>query len=413
MAVLYKTGIMDRAADIMFSEAIRSAIQNIRAHRLRSALTMIGILMGTAAIIAVLSTLQGLNEAIKERFESLGGDVLTLVGVDREGQRAKIGVDEMHVLRFDVPDIAIVAANMFIPGRPSYGGRESNDTVNAMTPDFARVHGIHVSSGRDLTDADERERRRVVVIGPTVVESLQLPTDPRGEFIQIQSQWFEIVGVLPKRGRLSGFSYDEVLYIPFATGEAMVPQNLGRVAVHFKVASIEAVEEVRNTAQRAIRSSRGLRSAEADDFRIEAVDSFLEEYRRIARIATAALIGVVSISLLVGGVGVMNIMLMSVTERTREIGILKALGAKRRVIRRQFLLEAIMLSLMGGVVGIVAGVSISDLVASNIPDFPQPYLPWWGLLGAAAFSTLVGIIFGLAPAIKASNLDPIEALRYE
>lgn len=374
---------------------------------------MIGILMGTAAIIAVLSTLQGLNEAIKERFESLGGNVLTLVAVDRDGRRAQIGPADMDVLRFDVPGVETVAANMLVMGRPSYRGRGSDDTVNAMTPDFARVHGIHVSSGRGITYADDRERRRVVVIGPTIIESLQLPADPIGEFIQIESQWFEIVGVLPKRGRLSGFSYDELIYMPFSTGEALATSWLRRVSVHFRVADIEAVDDVRASAQRALRAERGLRPGQPDDFRIEAVDSFLEEYRRMARIATAVLIGVVSISLLVGGVGVMNVMLMSVTERTREIGILKALGAKRRVIRRQFLLEAMMLSLLGGIVGIVVGIVISDVVASNIPDFPQPYLPWWGLLGAAAFSALVGVVFGLAPAIKASHLDPIEALRYE
>ena len=397
----------------MIIEALRSALQNIRAHRLRSALTMVGILMGTAAIIAVLSTLQGLNEAIKERFESLGGDVLTLVGVDRDGRRAQIGQADMDILRFDVSGVERVAANMFVQGEPSYRGRESGDTVNAMTPDFARVHGIYVSSGRGITDADDRERRRVVVIGPTIIESLQLPPDPIGEFIQIESQWFEIIGVLPKRGRLSGFSYDEVLYMPFSTGEALVPSWWRRVSVHFKVSDIDAVDDVRESTQRALRTGRGLQPGEPDDFRIEAVDSFLEEYRRMARIATAVLIGVVSISLLVGGVGVMNIMLMSVTERTREIGILKALGAKRSVIRRQFLLESIMLSLIGGIVGIVVGIAISDIVASSIPEFPQPYLPWWGLLGAAMFSAFVGVVFGLAPAVKASRLDPIEALRYE
>jgi putative ABC transport system permease protein len=399
--------------EAMVSEAIRSALENVKAHRLRSALTMIGILMGTAAIIAVLSTLQGLNEAIKERFESLGGNVLTLVAVDRDGRRAQVGPMDMSVLRFDVPGVETVAANMLIVGRPSYRGRESDDTVNAMTPDFARVHGIYVSAGRGITDADDRERGRVVVIGPTIIDSLMLPADPIGEFIQIESHWFEIVGVLPKRGRLSGFSYDEVIYMPFSTGEALAVSWWRRVTVHFRVSDIEAVDDVRDAALRALRVSRGIRPGQRDDFRIEAVDSFLEEYRRIARIATAVLIGVVSISLLVGGVGVMNIMLMSVTERTREIGILKAVGAKRRVIRRQFLLEAMMLSLMGGIVGIAAGITISDIVASNIPDFPQPYLPWWGLFGAAAFSALVGIIFGLAPAIKASRLDPIEALRYE
>ena len=374
---------------------------------------MVGILIGTAAIIAVLSTLQGLNEAIKDRFESLGGDVLTLVGVDRDGRRAQIGQADMDLLRFDVPGVDMVAANMFIQGKPSYRGRESGDTVNAMTPDFAKVHGIYVSSGRGITDADDRERRRVVVIGPTVIESLQLPSDPIGEFIQIESQWFEIIGVLPKRGRLSGFSYDELLYMPLSTGEALISPWWRRVSVHLKVSDIDAVDDVRESAQRALRTSRSLRPGEPDDFRLEAVDSFLEEYRRMAQIATAVLIGVVSISLLVGGVGIMNIMLMSVTERTREIGILKALGAKRRVIRRQFLLESMMLSLIGGVVGIVAGIAISDIVASNIPEFPQPYLPWWGLLGAAVFSALVGVVFGLAPAVKASRLDPIESLRYE
>lgn len=397
----------------MITEALRAAFENIRAHRLRSALTMIGILMGTAAIIAVLSTLAGLNKAIKERFESLGGDVLTLVGVNRDGRRAQIGSNDMEMLRFDVSGVTMVAASMWVPERPSYRGRETNDTVNAITADFGRVHGIYVDAGRDITDADDRERRKVVVVGPSIIESLQLPSNPIGEFIQVGSHWFEIIGVLPKRGRFSGFSYDEIIYMPFSIGETMTSQWARRASLHFKVASIDTVDDVRDAARYSLRSGRGLRPGEPDDFRIEAVDSFLEEYRRLARIATAVLVGVVSISLVVGGIGVMNIMLMSVTERTREIGILKALGAKRGVIRRQFLLEAVMLSLIGGLVGIMVGMAISGIVASSIPDFPPPYLPWSGLFGAAMFSAMVGVIFGLAPAVKASRLDPIEALRYE
>jgi putative ABC transport system permease protein len=305
----------------------------------------------------------------------------------------------------------IIVANL---GAVTWRTRNVTPQILGTTEDAQSVLGTATRLGRFITASDDQGGRRVVVIGVDVRDKLKLPRDPVGEFVLIGREWFKVVGVLEKRGEIFGFSQDNRAFIPFSVARSLTGTfDEPYMEVSFTVDDIGQVAQVKERALRAVRTTRGIKAGMTDDFEIKAADSFLKQFNQITGTATAVLAGIVGISLLVGGIGIMNIMLVSVTERTREIGILKALGATRRDILTQFLLEAALLSLLGGLIGIVLGLLAGMGIAAMIPDFPPANVPIWVMLAAAGFSALVGVVFGIAPASKAASLDPIEALRYE
>ena len=407
----------------MLWESLRSALASIRAHGLRSFLTTLGIIIGVASVIAVVSLIQGLSHSITSQFEGLGGNSLTIqsdtsLQEAMQGKRNRLTLADFEAIVHHIDGISDVtplfAVNLGGDRMLRYTGTSAFTQVIATRASFQDSRQIYPGSGRFITDADDASRRRVVVIGETVRENLKLPEDPIGEFIEMGGEWFKIVGVTESRGEMFGFSQDDYVIIPFATGMAMSADPLRQdLQISFTVADIEEIEPVKDRVTALLRQLHKLKPGQRNDFKVQTASQLTESFSQVIATVTVVLGGIVSVSLLVGGIGIMNIMLVSVTERTREIGISKALGAKRHHILLQFLIEATVLSLLGGLVGILLGYGLGFGAAKLLPGFPDAYVPWWAVALAFGFSTLVGIIFGLMPAAKAAKLDPIEALRYE
>ncbi|MEZ5463817.1 MAG: ABC transporter permease [Lysobacteraceae bacterium] len=404
-------------------ESLRSALQSIRAHTMRSFLTTLGIIIGVASVIAVVSLIQGLSYSITSRFEGLGSNSLTLRSETPfseaiQGKRNRLTLNDLGAIVHHIDEISDVTP-MFQPtgdfgGTLRYRSTSTVSRVLATRRNFQDSQQIYTEVGRFITDADDRSRRRVAVIGSKLRENLELPDNPVGEFIELGGEWFKVVGMTETRGDMFGFSQDDYAVIPFGTGMAMADDPLRQdIRISFNVTDVAQIDAVRDRITGLLRQLHKLKPGQPDDFKVETASQLTETFSSVIGSVTVVLGGIVGVSLLVGGIGIMNIMLVSVTERTREIGISKALGAKRHHILLQFLIEATVLSLLGGAIGVVLGYGLGFGVAKLIPGFPDAVVPWWAVAVAFGFSTLVGVIFGLMPAAKAARLDPIEALRYE
>jgi len=404
-------------------ESLRSALQSIRAHTMRSFLTTLGIIIGVASVIAVVSLIQGLSYSITSKFEGLGSNSLTLRSETPfseaiQGKRNRLTLRDFEAITHHIDDISDVTP-MFqtggdFGGTIRYRAQSTVSRVLATRRNFQDSRQIYTELGRFITDADDRSRRRVVVIGSKLRENLELPDDPVGEFIELGGEWFKIVGMTETRGEMFGFSQDDYAVIPFGTGMALFSDPLRQdIQISFNVTDVAQIDAVRDRITGLLRQLHELKPGQADDFKVETASQLTETFSSVISSVTVVLGGIVGVSLLVGGIGIMNIMLVSVTERTREIGISKALGAKRHHILLQFLIEATVLSLLGGAIGVAIGYGLGFGVAKLIPGFPDAVVPWWAVVVAFGFSTLVGVVFGLMPAAKAAKLDPIEALRYE
>ena len=401
-------------------EAFRAALTSLMAHRMRSFLTTLGIVIGTASVIAVVSLVQGFSASIKDQFADLGGSTMTLQAENntenfRTGRINNITFDDIDVLRYRVAGVDQVAPMLAVQAAgASYQGRTALPQILATTAEYQLVRASYPQYGRFIVASDDKGGRRVAVIGTQLRDDLQMPENPVGEYFQIGAEWFKVVGMMEQQGEILGFSQDNYALIPFGVGRSLMGNSTNpNLVASFTAENLEEVEAVRERVRRAMRVSRDIEPGEDDDFSVQAADAFVEQFDEIMAMATAVLGGIVGISLLVGGIGIMNIMLVSVTERTREIGILKALGATRRDILVQFLLEAGLLALLGGLIGIVLGFLAGTGLAALIPGFPPAQVPLLAMFAAAAFSALIGVVFGIMPASKAAGLDPIEALRYE
>ena len=404
------------------AEGVRAALSSIRAHAFRSFLTALGIVIGVASVIGMVSIIQGLSFAIGEQLQGLGSNSITVQSYTPlkerlQGRLSRLTQEDLDLISFRIGGIESVTPIMYNQGGQSqvrYGSQTAVAQVLGTTYSYQEVGQYFSQYGRFLSDSDNKTRRRVAVIAEQVREDLALPDDPVGEFIQINGEWLKVIGLPEPKGEILGQNLDNRVMIPYTTMASLQGnQRSPDIQIQLTIADLDEMDTVVELIGRLLRSAHNLQPDEDDDFRIQTAEQLRSTFDTILNNVTVVMAGIVSISLLVGGIGIMNIMLVSVTERTREIGICKAIGAKRHHILLQFLLEALVLCLLGGLVGLAIGYGIGALAASFIPGFPAAYTPLWAVFLAVGFSAVVGIVFGILPAAKAANLDPISSLRYE
>ncbi|MEW6368656.1 MAG: ABC transporter permease [Acidobacteriota bacterium] len=408
------------------AELIRIALRAILANKMRSFLTVLGIIIGVLAVVAVVSIMQGVFQSILGDFEALGGDTMFIrpnweMFQERiEGiRRLQLTYEDAQALARDVPQAKEVCPFVLHSDSIAYHGRHDSSQVVGTMESYSGMYSFYPELGRFLAPMDVAARRKVCVIGQDILDKLALPTQCLGTEIQIGRGSYLIVGVLEKKGARFGQSQDDQVFIPLTTAIVQYGPETARnifigVQVHDAARMDQAVERISNV----LRREHGLRAGATDDFRIFTSEELQRQIKKFTSISTLIVAAIVSITLVVGGIGIMNIMLVSVTERTREIGIRMAVGARRRHILYQFLIESVTLSTLGGVLGLGCGAGLAHLVVwllrSTVAEtFPPAYIPIWVILSSLAFAAFTGAIFGVYPAMKASRLDPIDALRYE
>jgi len=421
-----------RLPNIFLRETLAMALDNVRGNKFRSVLTVLGIVIGVMAAIVVASILTGMRQNIIAIIEEYGTNNIYAfhlstgphTSTDRaERLRKPLTVADADAIRAQagaVEDIAVVADNVGYRGSTfddniTYQGRNYRwGNTSGVTANYADISNVIVKEGRFITEADNDQRRNVVVIGVNAADAL-FPGKAdaiAGTEVRMGGMNFEIIGVLEKR-KNSFFGENEednAVYIPLRTAQKVAPGR-GWLLLIIRERSGE-VNEALTQAEDILRRRRNVKFGDPDNFDIKTADKFVEQFDSIFAMIGLVAIAISSLGLLVGGIGVMNIMLVSVTERTQEIGIRKALGARRRDIVNQFLFEAITLTFLGGMIGVVLAIGTSKLIMFLIPSLPAS-IPTWAVLAGVTVSTGVGLIFGVWPARKASRLDPIECLRYE
>jgi putative ABC transport system permease protein len=403
---------------------MRTALRALRRNKLRSALTMLGIIIGVAAVITMVSIGQGANAAVQEQIRSLGTNLLMVIpgATTSSGARSGWGgvstlnTADAAAIKRECPAVADVSHFRRQVVQVVYGDQNWSTVAQGATPSYQSVRDWPVVAGSFYTQRDEDTANRVVVLGRTIVDHLFGPgEDPVGARVRIKDVPFHVVGVLEAKGQTSwGQDQDDVLLMPFSTAERRVlgTQFVGSVDMIF--ASAVATDEIDAAAKQItalLHERHHIQAGEDDDFTVRSLNDMAKASESASQVMTNLLLSVASISLLVGGIGIMNILLVSVTERTREIGIRMAVGAKSRHILLQFLVEAIVLSMVGGFAGVLLGVATAQLI-SQLAAWPTLLSPV-AVLGSFLFSGAVGVFFGFYPARQAARLDPIAALRYE
>ena len=407
------------------------ALDSVRGHKFRSFLTVLGIVIGVMTAICIASLLTGMRQNIVSMIEEYGTNNIYAfhlstgprTGEDRsERTRKPLTVADAETIKAQAPavdDVAWVAPNVGYGGGPfddniTYQGRNYRwGNTQGVSPNYSDVYNVVLKEGRFITETDDQQRSNVMVIGVNAAEALFPGSEQiAGTQVRMGGYNFEIIGVLEKRkaGFFGENEEDNAVYIPFRTAQKLAPAK-GYLLIVIRGRSGQ-VQEALTQSEEILRRRRHVKFGDPNNFDIKTADKFIEQFDSITAMVGLIAIAISSLGLLVGGIGVMNIMLVSVTERTKEIGVRKAIGARRRDIVRQFLFEAMMLTFLGGVLGVLLAVGASQLLMLLIPSLPAS-IPTWAVVTGLSVSIGVGLIFGVWPARKASRLDPIECLRYE
>lgn len=381
------------------------AFRNLSGNPFRTFLTMLGVIIGVASVIALVAVGQGATARVTEQIQGLGSNLIAVNVVGR-GSQTSLRLQDVEDWA-NLPGIAAVAPEVLGQATVKAGTNSVSVPLEGVTPAFAQVRNLAVTEGRFIADLDLSARNRVVLLGANTAKQLFGSFDPLGQEVTLNGTVFTVVGVLAPKGTTLGASNDDRVLIPLTTAERFL-QSRGVRTVYVQAASSEEVRVAVDSLRRELlRTFRG----DENSFSIFTQEDVLRTIGSVSHTLSLMLGGIAGISLLVGGIGIMNIMLVSVSERTKEIGLRKAIGARRSQILVQFLLESLVLSLVGGFFGVLGGFGIGALLERLLH---VPVLIRWPVIGVATlFSLAVGLVFGILPAVRAANLDPIVALRYE
>jgi putative ABC transport system permease protein len=412
---------------MVFTELLRVALGALWANKLRSGLTTLGNIIGVLTVITVVSIIQGMNRYVTNQIMEHGSDLLM---IDKYGMitsdeeffdalhRKDILVEDAQAIKERCPSIQFVAAITTIPGTVRNRNQVLRDvTLEGETGDYQQIIDIPIEQGRFPTQDDDDHRRFVAAIGSDIKDNLFGPVDPMGRTIKVKNIEVQVIGVAKRKGPFFGNSQDNFVILPISIFQEYLSGRLGRyfssnsVDILAKPKEPKLLENAQDEATLVLRARRHVSPGKPNDFGIMTAQGFVDLFNNFTRVAWIVMVGIASISLVVGGIVIMNIMLVSVTERTREIGIRKAIGARQSDVLKQFLVEAAALGALGGLIGVGLGILSAKVVSLTTP-LPSA-VELWSVLAGLAVAFLVGIIFGLYPAWKAAKMDPIEALRYE
>lgn len=388
-------------------QAIKISFKNITMNKLRAILTMLGIIIGVAAVIALTSLGMGASQSVSEEVSSLGSTTVSVSLSGNSSDEEVVTYDELMSFE-DLSEVEAVAPTVSTSSTLKNGTTSSEGvTVTGINNSYEDVNDITVRSGRSIMDIDLDNRNKVVVLGANVATELFGFSNAVDQTIKIDGTTFKVIGVLEEQGEELSGSVDDQVLIPFTTAQRFIGQTYVTSAT-VKMTSEDTVEIGMAKMEQDLYNQFG---GDETSYSVRNQSSVSDALDSVSNTMTYLLAGIASISLIVGGIGIMNIMLVSVTERTREIGIRKAIGAKKKDIMLQFLIEAVVLSAFGGILGALIGLGSAEVLSSMLDMTMQ--ITWWIVGGSVTFSILIGIIFGIFPANKASNLSPLEALRYQ
>jgi len=397
-------------------EIVKMSFESLLSNKTRSFLSMLGIIIGVATIFAIFTIGQGAQNAVDEQFEGFSVNSVMVFGNRGKGSTgsSKLTTEDAKYVA-DRSDNIIIASGIINGGAGvKYGTEEGNYEISGVDENYIEGTNFELESGRIISSADVKNRERVAVVGSTIVEDLfEEGEEVLGESIVISGKKIEIIGTLKEKGAGMNSS-DNKIITPYTTAQQSILGNKAATVLFFEATSVDNIEAAKEDIIALLREKHGLKSSQEDDFKVFDAGSMIEGAQDAAKMMSLFLMSIAAIALLVSGIGIMNVMFATVSERTKEIGIAKAIGGKRKDILGQFVLESVVLSMMGGIIGVLVGNGIVYIVNKTpLAEFIQLAPSLKGMIIGVGFSVLVGVFFGFYPALKASRLDPVDALRSE